>query len=360
MSRAGRGGGGGGSRGGGGGRSSGGSFGGGRSSGGRSGGFSGGRSGRGGSSGGSGGSFGGSSNRGGSHHRPRTSYRGPVIINNGGGRYRRGPVYGGGGSGCSGAGCSVIAAVVIFLVVMILILSALFSSPDRGSSTNDIPVSSIQREKLPASAVNETGYYTDELAWIHNENELTAGMRYFYQETGVQPYLYLIADVDGNNRPNADEIARFAEEKYEELFSDEGHILVVFHEFGTDFYYQYVVGSQAKVVMDNEATSILMDYIDHYYYQDISEEAMFSNVFRSTADRIMTITPTRTQQMLPVYLTIGFIIIAIVLFIWWRERKKQKNLEAERTQEMLNTPLTSFGDRETEDLAKKYSDKENK
>lgn len=243
---------------------------------------------------------------------------------------------------------------------MILIVSALFSSPDRGSSTNDIPVSTVQREKLPASAVNETGYYTDELSWIHNENELTAGMRYFYQETGVQPYLYLIADVDGDNRPSADEIARFAEEKYEELFTDEGHILVVFHEFGTEFYYQYVVGSQAKVVMDNEATSILMDYIDHYYYQDISEEAMFSNVFRSTADRIMTVTPSRTQQMLPVYLTIGFIIIAIVLFIWWRERKKQKNLEAERTQEMLNTPLTSFGDRETEDLAKKYSDKENK
>lgn len=370
VSRAG---GGGGSRGGGGGggRSSGGSFGGGRSSGGRSGGFSGGRSGgSSGRSGGSGGFGGGRSGGsggfgggfGGGPHRPRTTVHRPIIIGGGGSRYRRGPVYGGGGGGgCGGAGCSIIVGAVVFLIIFIAIISALAGSPSNGNSSGNIPVSTIQREKLPASAVNETGYYTDELGWISNQNELTSGMRYFYQETGVQPYLYLIDQVDGDNTPTEEMIETFALEQYDALFTDEGHLLLVFYEYGTDFYYHYVVGTQAKVVIDNEAANILMDYIDHYYYDSsLGEEEMFSNAFRSTADRIMTITPSRLQQSVPIFVVIGIIILAVVLFYWWKAKKKQKDQEAQRTQDMLNTPLDTFGDRETEDLAKKYSDEEKK
>jgi hypothetical protein len=48
----------------------------------------------------------------------------------------------------------------------------------------------------------------------------------------------------------------------------------------------------------------------------------------------------------------------MVLFIWWRLVKKQKNLEAKRMEEILNTPLDQFGNKEADDLAKKYEDQD--
>jgi hypothetical protein len=46
----------------------------------------------------------------------------------------------------------------------------------------------------------------------------------------------------------------------------------------------------------------------------------------------------------------------VVVFAWWTSYKKQKNLEAEQTQQILDTPLESFGDGEAENRAKKYDD----
>ncbi len=348
MSRAGRGGGGGG-----GGRSSGGSFGGTRGSGGRAGGGFGGRSGRSGSSGGGFGGLGGGYRRpaggyGGGYRRPIIG--GPVF----GGGYRR-PVYG--GSGRSGCGCSTV-AIVIIIVIALLIMIPIFASGGGGGggASNQISVSTVEREKLPAGSVNETRYYTDTLGWISNENELLGGMRYFYQETGVQPYLYLIGEVDGDRAPSDGAIAAFADEAYDELFTDEAHLLLVFFEYGDYFYYHYVAGAQAKSVIDNEAADILFDYLDRHYYSDMGEEEMFSRVFRDTADRIMTVTPTTTQRLVPFLVIAALVVLAIVLYTWWQKVQKQKNLEAQRTEEMLNKPLDTFGDREAEELAKKYSD----
>ena len=60
------------------------------------------------------------------------------------------------------------------------------------SGGGDIQKSTYQREKLPASAVTETAYYTDEGGWFSNRGKLESGMKAFYRETGVQPYLYLL------------------------------------------------------------------------------------------------------------------------------------------------------------------------
>lgn len=349
MSRAG--GGGGGSRGGGGGgsRGGGGSFGGSRSGGGRYGGSSGGRSGRSG-----GGSFGG----GGGYRPPRhSSHNRPIFI---GGGYRR-PYYG--RRGPSGCGCSTSAFTTLVIVVILVIFFASMMgdrSGNSGSQDVQISVSTVEREKLPAGSVNETDYYTDSIGgWINNRKELTTGMVYFYQKTGVQPYLYLIDSVDGNNNPTPGEIAAFSEEMYDELFTDEGHLLLVFYEYGDTFYYQYIAGSMAKSVIDNEAADILFDYLDRYYYSSLGEEEMFSTVFKETADRIMQVTPTTAERMQPFLIVVSLIVLAAILFAWWNKSKKQKEAETKRTQDMLNTPLNTFGDREAEELKRKYSDDNN-
>lgn len=359
MSRAGRGGGGGGGRSGGGfsgGRSSGGSFGGGRSSGGSfGGGGSRGRAGRGGATGGRPGGGIGGGHRPGGYHRPRyhRPYYRPFFW--GGGGYRRG-FYGGGGRG--GCGCSSILAIVIIIIALSVFARFATMGNAGGNSGNNsgIAASTVERVALPAGTVDETEFYTDEIDWIGSENALLGGLRHFYRETGVQPYVYLVDEINGNANPTLAELEDFAEESYNALFTDQAHFLLVLRENGYDYDAAYWRGAQAASVMDSEAIEIFRNYLDLYYYQDIDEEAVFSNTFQATADRIMTVTPTTAQRLLPFLVIVGVIVLVVILIIWWNRSKKQKNLEAERTQEMLNTPLESYGDRETEDLTKKYSD----
>ena len=343
------------------GRSGGGSFGGSRGGGGRSGGFGGGLSlgGRGGSFGGSsgrsGGSFGGSGGGGffGGNRNTGPSFRpvfSPIIPMGGGfgGGYRPKRSSGGGGCGC------ITLIVVLFLIAFIfIVIFSIWGSMD-SSSGNKITVSSIERVPLLPGSVNETDYYTDEIGWIVNESKLVDGLKHFYKETGVQPYLYLTDNINGSYYPTQNDIESFASSLYDELFTDEAHLLLVFFEYEGMYMDWYIAGTQAKSVIDTEAGNILLDYIDRYYYDDnLSDEEFFSKSFKDAADRIMTVT---RSPWITVFIVFGLVILVIVLFIWWKKHKEQKKLEAKRREELLKTPLDRFGDTEAEDLMKKYQD----
>jgi uncharacterized membrane protein len=85
----------------------------------------------------------------------------------------------------------------------------------------------------------------------------------------------------------------------------------------------------------------------------LSNEEFFSKAFTDAADRIMTVT---RSPWITVFIVLGVVVLVIVLFIWWKKHKEQKNLEAKRREEMLKTPLERFGTTEAEDLMKKYQD----
>jgi uncharacterized membrane protein len=109
-------------------------------------------------------------------------------------------------------------------------------------------------------------------------------------------------------------------------------------------------------VIDDEAGRILTDYIDRYYYDtNLTNEEFFSKAFKDGADRIMTVT---RSPWIRVFMVFGVVILVIILYLWWKKHKEQKNLEAKRREELLKTPLDRFGDTEAEDLAKKYEDDE--
>lgn len=352
----------------GGGRSSGGFSGGGRSSGGfsgggRSGGFSGGPS-RG------GGSFGG--------YRPRPAPPPPrpgvggwgwgwglprtrtVIINNsGGGGYGGGPA-GGPPPPERQNGCLSVALTAALVVIVLCIILVVMGSFDGGGSS--ISPSTVEREPLPIDSVNETDYYTDQLGWIVDRGELVSGMRNFYRRTGVQPYLYLTGTVDGSTSPTAQELGDYAARLYDRLFTDEAHFLVVYQEFDGSYAVGYTVGSQAQTILDGEALGIFRDYLDRYYYEsDLSDEEYFGMVFQKTGERIMTVTRSPWPIVAGIF---GLVLLAAVLFLWWKQRTEQKNKRAQQIQELLETPPTTFGsDRDgngrddAEDLAEKYQDK---
>jgi flagellar basal body-associated protein FliL len=241
----------------------------------------------------------------------------------------------------------VIVLMILIIIVVFIVLgaSAVFSG---GSITK----STVERVALPAGAVDETGYYTDQLDWISNETKLLTGLKYFHKKTGVQPYLYITDNVNGSHHPTESELDAFANKLYDELFTDEAHILLVFFEYNNAYMDRYVCGTQAKTVIDAEAADILLDYVDRYYYDDsLTDEEFFSKAFSEAADRIMTVTRSPWISVMSVF---ALLALAVVLFTWWNMARRQKELEARRMEEILKTPLEKFDDLEAEKLAKKY------
>ncbi len=250
---------------------------------------------------------------------------------------------GGFGSGC---------AVIIIAIVLIIVVFGLFGVISGGScSSSDITASTVEREKLPAGSVNETGYYTDEGGWGINERTLESGMKSFYDETGVQPYLYLLDDGYSGS-----ELQTIAGEAYDELFTDEGHFLLAISDDGSGYGYYYgdAVGSQAKTVMDSEAIEIVLDYIDEYYISSSSTSDVFSKAFENAGKRIMTRTTQPIDLVVPIVICIVIVIVAIIIFITLRRRRQHETEERERTERILSTPLEKYEDPELEDLEKKY------
>lgn len=251
-------------------------------------------------------------------------------------------------------GCGAwVAGFLILALAFMIIAYNINKAPGSG-----ITPSTVARKALPAGSVNETDYYADNLDWISNRTAMLAGLKHFYQRTGVQPFIYITDTVNGSHSPSTDELDVFANGLYDQLFTDEAHILLVFFEYGDGYMDRYVCGTQAKTVIDTEAADILLDFIDRNYYdKNLTDEQFFSNSFSDAADRIMMVT---RSPWIPVFLVFGFIALAAIMFIWWRNAKAQKNLEAKRAEEILNAPLQKFGETEVDRLAKKYEDDKTK
>lgn len=274
---------------------------------------------------------------------PRTS--GPVIINNSGNRNYSSP-----GNNSSGNNPNNVnkpqnnnGCVHVFLITAMVIsfVAFLFFSIVSVSAKSD------NREKLVAD-INVTGYYTDELGWINNSATLKEGMKYFFEKTGVQPYLYITDDVGGSFYDYAEE---FANNKYDELFTDEAHLLLIFHE-KNDWYDTYcLAGSTADTVIDSEARMILLDTLDKYYYDSsLDDNEFFSKSFKDSADEIM-----KEQDAYLAFPVIWLIIFIATLGLEITMRKKEKEEKRKKElKEIFEKPLETFGSTEASELAKKY------
>lgn len=213
------------------------------------------------------------------------------------------------------------------------------------SPESDVTKSTIIREPLPKGSVVETGYFTDDIGdWISNATKLTAGMKNFYKATGVQPYLYITDNLGGNMSPTDKDADVWMNSLYDEQFRDEAHTLLVFFERDGRYSMWYLNGKQAKTVMDNEAMDILMDYVELYYYSDMTEDEMFSKAYDMTAIRIMEVTKDPIPWYAYLLFLAAIIVIIIILFKFWKAKKAQKNIEDENTRAILETPLEEIHD----------------
>ncbi len=265
----------------------------------------------------------------------------------------RGTSQAAGGDGSPEAnGCAKGCLAAIVLVIVVIVITMAFGSfASCARSDGSVGASTHQREALAAGSAVETGYYTDESGdWIRDSAALERGLETFFAETGVQPYVYILPN---GTSTSESELAARAEELYDELFTDEAHFLLVFCDDGQGSYTcGYAVGSAAKTIMDDEAIGILADYLDRNYLDlSLSEEEIFADTFAQTAERIMHVTTSPV-----VYIAGAAAVVAIVALVIYLVRRRSQERAAERAhvEEMLNTPLETFGDQKLDDLEEKY------
>ena len=271
-----------------------------------------------------------------SHSSPSSYYR--PSYNNYGHNYNSGHYY----SNRTTSYTSPIRLFTIFafIIIMIVICMTIFNSIGINSSIRSSTMERIALNKSSYQQIDK--WYKDRETdkWIYNETELINGMKYFYNKTGVQPYLIILSDINGNKRPTDTEITNYLKDVYDEVMPDGGHIVVCFlegyeNEYATGSY----AGALAESVMDEEAREILNDYFEYYYTSDLDDEEYFSTVFKKTADKIMTVdeakSVSRNKLITTLVLIMGIIMIcSIILNI-----RKKKAEQAEADAKILNANL---------------------
>jgi hypothetical protein len=216
------------------------------------------------------------------------------------------PGYGGyapvGGSGC---GCLTSMLSLVFTAIIVMTLFAFLapascasSLSSSGSQPVQLHTTTTARTKLASSDCTPINQWYDDLAgWIDDPSATTSGMQRFYDKTGVQPYLIVATDIEGNKNYDVTQVETYMRDRYDELFADDGHLILLFCEPYDGEYDPYLlIGQKAQSVIDTDAQDIIYDAIDNYYEDtSLSNSAYFGKVFSESADTIMA-TNVTTQD----------------------------------------------------------------
>ncbi len=157
------------------------------------------------------------------------------------------------------------------------------------SGTSDTASTGPSREKADTGVTFSSDCILDELGWVEDPEATGESLEAFYDATGIQPYVYFKA-YDASLTTNSEK-EDYAFDWYEENIDNEGTFLYIYfaeEDSGNDIGYMvYVNGYDIDSVMDEEAVDIFWDYVDEYWYSDLSTDDMLTEIFTSTAEAIM-------------------------------------------------------------------------
>lgn len=158
---------------------------------------------------------------------------------------------------------------------------------------------------------------SDTTKWLDSLGTVEDALKYFYYKTGIQPYLYLTENINGDPLPSILEVAAFTRNLHQELFGEsKGHLVIVFQDGPEDdSYITWGYTDQESVkVFDNEAYTILVDYLDLTYKQGHLDSRYFADAFRNTANRIMEVTKDPTFSL--ILFVIGGLTFVLCCIFW--------------------------------------------
>ncbi|MCD8346833.1 MAG: hypothetical protein LUD16_02560 [Lachnospiraceae bacterium] len=192
-------------------------------------------------------------------------------------------------------------AIIVFLIILVLGVVSFTASfgkknqtttmtvENTGNSASSVTRSSNSREKIDTDLIFDSNCIVDELGWFDDADAAGKTLEDFFDATGVQPYIYF-KDYDASLTTNSEK-EEYAKQWYEDNIDNEGTFLFIyFAEEDTDNdvgYMYYVCGYDIESVMDEEACDIFWDYVDKYWYTDLSTDDMITEIFNSLADAIM-------------------------------------------------------------------------
>lgn len=190
------------------------------------------------------------------------------------------------GGGCVG-NCATYAVltVIVLGVTFFLFLGMLTMTSDDETSSASL----YAREKLELDISYDENCVIDELGWVDDSAELGSGLSVFYEQTGIQPYIYLRSFDD--SLETEDEMLAFAEDWYEDNIDNEGTFLFVYYAGESDAddgYMCYVCGSDITSVMDEDAITVFWDNVDLYWDSDTDAAEMLLAIYENTAEDIMS------------------------------------------------------------------------
>ncbi|MBQ9082695.1 MAG: hypothetical protein IJY28_04255 [Clostridia bacterium] len=239
------------------------------------------------------------------------------------------PVHTGRGGGSSGGCCGPVAILMMFVLFF-------FATVGGGSVDvtyqpgNGIPESTHHREKLDSSLVTPIDtYITDETGLLRDDVNIRQSMAYFYEKTGVQPYLWMTDNIDGVKNPTSSQIEKKAFAEYNRLFRDEGHLLVMLVTYTSDeylYYMYYLPGDDAWTVFDEEAADIFMATMDECISESGWDKGLV-RTFEATADEMMRIpadqTPSGNGMKYVGWIVLAVVVTGIVAVVVLAVRKKK-------------------------------------
>lgn len=249
-------------------------------------------------------------------------------------------------------GClTTIVAGVIVLIMLLVVFSSV--RPMGGN----IPSSTVVRDKVTGYAYSDIIVdHTGELS--SNHSKLSKALRYFYNETGVVPIVYLSNYNEYDNVGSEASREKYANEVFDEYAEHEASFLVMCFENEPNQpwldYTMTIVGHNADSVMDDEALNIFEAYFRQAWdNESLSMDEVFIRAFENTADRIMQKTTTGKDVaksafvVLAIVVAIGGVVVVMVI------RRKHKKQEHEEVKQILETPLET-----TDSTLDKYEDKQ--
>lgn len=215
--------------------------------------------------------------------------------------------------------------IVVFIALAMCVAGAVVSV----NKSRSIPYSTVQREPLDKSNVNVTKYYEDNLDWITSEAKVNKAMEYFFDKTGVQPYLLITDNILGDTWPENEDIDEYLNSVYDIKFTDEQHMILLYLDNGDSWLTRYLCGKTARNVMDEEACEIMLSFFDYYATSDMDDDEYFSTSFMKSADRIMSYGKTDNRLIYLLGGSVLLLVALIALFLITKHKEKIAGLRAD-------------------------------
>ena len=219
--------------------------------------------------------------------------------------------------------------IIIALLVVVFLVTKFGGSLTGGRST-------IARERIDGTEF-VANCVVDEIDYINNEGKTGRGLKEFWKETGVQPWVYFKAYEPSLN---SDETCAAWAKSYAESLGYNHIFLFVYFEseaesLGNDStpgYMYHITGPSATQVMDNEAVGLFWNYLDADWvsWDSNDTDGMMIHIFDRTAKTIMRVSTTTKDIVL--WVVIGLVVIAVGSFTVIVITKK-RNAERERAEE---------------------------